>query len=98
MTVSKQRPKAIGPREALGEAFGPLGKEYPTLFVIRPDVPGSTRAVKFQEAYPERFLNSGVSEQNTIGMASGLSYEGFIPMVVGFAMFAACKAWDRISN
>ncbi len=87
-----------GPREALGEVFELLGKEYPSLFVITPDVPGSTRAVNFQKAYPERFLNSGVSEQNTIGMASGLSHEGFIPMVVGFAMFAACKAWEPIRN
>jgi transketolase len=98
MVVAPDRSKAVGPREALGEAFGPLGKEYPNLFVLTPDVPGSTRAVNFQKAYPDRFLNSGVSEQNTIGMASGLSHEGFIPMVVGFAMFAACKAWEQIRN
>src|SRR5262245_3656942 len=98
MTVPAERSRLIGPREALGEAFEPLGREYPTLFVITPDVPGSTRAVRFQKAIPDRFLNIGVSEQNTIGMASGLSREGFIPMVVGFAMFAACKAWEPIRN
>lgn len=89
---------AVAPRDALGDAYVPLGKEFPNLFVITPDVPGSTRAVRFQKAYPDRFLNSGVSEQNTIGMASGLSKEGWIPMVVGFAMFVGCKAWEQIRN
>jgi transketolase len=89
---------AVAPRDALGEAFLPLGREFPNLFVLTPDVPGSTRAVKFQKAYPDRFLNSGVSEMNTIGMASGLSKEGWLPMVVGFAMFVGCKPWEQIRN
>lgn len=89
---------AVAPRDALGEAYVPLGAEFPNLFVITPDVPGSTRAIRFQKAYPDRFLNSGVSEQNTIGMASGLSKEGWIPMVVGFAMFVGCKPWEQIRN
>jgi transketolase len=95
---SIERSRMVGPREALGEAFEPLGREYPNLFVITPDVPGSTRAVNFQRVYPDRFLNSGVSEQNTMGIAAGLSHEGFIPMIVGFAMFAACKAWEPLRN
>ncbi len=92
------QPKAVAPRDALGDAYIPLGEEFPNLFVITPDVPGSTRAVRFQEAFPDRFLNSGVSEQNTIGMASGLSKEGWIPLVVGFAMFVGCKPWEQIRN
>jgi transketolase len=75
-----------------------LGAEFPNLFVLTPDVPGSTRAVRFQKAYPDRFLNSGISEQNMIGMAAGLSMEGWIPLVVGFAMFVACKPWEQIRN
>jgi transketolase len=82
----------------LGDIYEPLGKEFPSLFVLTPDVPGSTRAVRFQKAFPARFLNTGVSEMNTIGMAAGLSKEGFIPMVVGFAMFVGCKPWEQIRN
>ncbi len=89
---------AVAPRDALGDVFRRLGEEYPNLFVITPDVPGSTRAVRFQKAYPDRFLNSGISEQNTLGMASGLSKEGWIPLVVGFAMFVGCKPWEQIRN
>src|SRR5882672_5762577 len=97
-TTPSDQPRAVEPRDALGEAYLPLGKEFPKLFVLTPDVPGSTRAVRFQKAYPDRFLNSGVSEMNTIGMASGLSNEGWIPMVVGFAMFVGCKPWEQIRN
>jgi transketolase len=90
--------RAVEPRVALGEVYEVLGKEFPALFVLTPDVPGSTRAVRFQKAFPDRYLNSGVSEMNTIGMAAGLSKEGFVPMVVGFAMFVGCKPWEQIRN
>jgi transketolase len=89
---------AVSPRDALGAALVALGAAYPRLFVLTPDVPGSTRAVLFQQAYPDRFLNSGISEQNTIGMAAGLSQEGWLPLVVGFAMFVVCKPWEQIRN
>jgi transketolase len=90
--------RAVEHRSVLGDALVQLGEEFPSLFVMTPDVPGSTRAVRFKEAFPKRFLNTGVSEANTVGMASGMAREGWLPAIVGFAMFAGCKAWEQIRN
>jgi transketolase len=96
--VANVAEKALEHRVVLGDALVQLGAEYPTLFVLTPDVPGSTRAIRFKEAFPDRYLNSGVSEANTVGIASGMAAEGWLPAIVGFAMFAGCKAWEQIRN
>jgi len=85
-------------RIALGDALVRLGKDYPQLVVLSPDVSLSTRAVKFKAAYPERFICTGISEQNTLGMAAGLSSVGWLPVVAGYAMFVAGKAWEPLRN
>lgn len=85
-------------RQALGEAFPILGKEYPKLLVLSPDTSRSTGAAKFRDALPERFLCTGVSEMNTLAMAAGLALEGWLPLVAGFAMFVGGKAWEPMRN
>ncbi len=85
-------------RTALGDAFPVLGREFPDLVVLSPDTSRSTGAVKFREAFPERFLCTGVSEMNTLALAAGLSLEGWRPLVAGFAMFVGCKAWEPMRN
>ena len=88
----------VEPRSALGEALVRLGQKYPALVVLSPDVSLSTKAIKFNQAFPERFICSGISEQNTVGMAAGLSTMGWIPIVAGYAMFVAGKAWEPLRN
>ncbi len=88
----------VEPRSALGDALVRLGQTYPALVVLSPDVSLSTKAIKFRQVYPERFICSGISEQNTIGMAAGLSTMGWIPVVAGYAMFVAGKAWEPLRN
>ncbi len=85
-------------RDGLGKAFQVLGNEYPNLIVLSPDVAPSTQAIKFQAAFPERYINTGISEMNTIGMAAGFSTSGWIPLIAGYAMFIAGKAWEPIRN
>ena len=89
---------AVTHRDALGEAFPILGREYPDLVVLSPDVSPSTRANRFKAAFPERFVSTGISEQNTLGMAAGFSTSGWIPLVAGYAMFVGGKAWEPIRN
>jgi len=88
----------VEPRIALGDALVKLGHEFPDLVVLSPDVSLSTKSVKFNKVYPERFICSGIAEQNTIGMAAGLSSLGWIPVVAGYAMFVAGKAWEPLRN
>jgi transketolase len=85
-------------RTALGNAFPVLGQEFPDLVVLSPDTSRSTGAAKFRDAFPDRFLCTGVSEMNTLALAAGLSLEGWRPLVAGFAMFVGGKSWEPMRN
>ncbi len=85
-------------RTALGDAFPILGQEFPDLIVLSPDTSRSTGAAKFRDAFPDRFLCTGVSEMNTLALAAGLCLEGWRPLVAGFAMFVGGKAWEPMRN
>lgn len=97
-SVSVDRSKAVAQRDVLGEALVKLGDEYPNLVVLSPDVAPSTRATKFQAAYPDRYVCTGIAEMNTAGMAAGFSTSGWIPLIAGYAIFVAGKAWEPIRN
>ena len=85
-------------RDALGESLLVLGAKYQNLFVLSPDVGTSTKAAVFGKEYPDRYACTGIAEMNTIGVAAGLSNMGFIPLVAGYAMFIAGKAWEPFRN
>jgi len=80
-------PEQIAMREAFGQTLVSLGQRLPDLVVLDADVSPSTRAVLFAQAFPQRFFQVGIAEQNMIGMAAGLSTLGFIPFTSTFACF-----------
>jgi len=73
-----------------------LGDTNPSLLVLDPDVGNSTKADIFAAAYPERFLQLGIAEQNAIGTAVGLASQGFVPWVSSFSVFVTHRAIDQI--
>ena len=85
-------------RDALGEALVSLGAECPNLVVVDPDVRVSTRSEVFYEAYPDRYVCTGIAEQNAMGVAAGLASWGYVPIVPLYAVFAAGKAADQVLN
>jgi transketolase len=92
----KMANKAIATRDAYGEALLELGKRRLDVVVLDADLSGSTKTGKFGKAFPERFFNLGVSEQDMIGMASGLSLTGKLPFASTFAVFETGRAWEQI--
>ena len=62
------------------------------------DLCGSTQTSVFAKAFPERFFDVGIAEQDLITTALGLSLEGFIPFAATFAVFATGRAYDQIRN
>ena len=90
--------KYFSQRDAIGDALLELGSEFEKLVVLSPDVGKSTKALKYKNLYPERYFCTGISEQNTIGVASGLAAMGWTALVAGYAMFIAGKAWEPIRN
>ncbi len=85
-------------RQAYGEALVENGAKNKDLVVLDADLSKSTMTVKFSEAYPERFFNMGIAEQNMYGVAAGLAASGKTVVASTFAMFATGRAFEIIRN
>lgn len=88
----------LATREAYGEALKELGGKYENIVVLDADLSKSTKTAVFAKAFPERFFNVGIAEQNLMGVGAGLAAGGKIPFVSTFAMFAAGRAFEQIRN
>ena len=86
----------IAPRAAFGDALVELGGSNPDVVVFDSDVGTSTQTSRFQAAFPDRFYQMGIAEQNMVGAAAGMSTLGFIPWVSTFAVFLAKRAVDQV--
>ncbi|MFH0966028.1 MAG: transketolase family protein [Planctomycetota bacterium] len=85
------------PRRAFGEALVELGRVNDRILVLDADVGTSTQASLFRTAFPDRFYEIGIAEQNMMGIAAGLATFGWIPFVSTFAVFASRRACDQVS-
>ncbi|MDO4291944.1 MAG: transketolase C-terminal domain-containing protein [Eubacteriales bacterium] len=83
-------------REEYGKALVALGKENPDIVVLEADLGNSTRSILFQNAFPDRFFEMGIAEQNMTSFAGGLALAGKIPFTNTFAVFAAGRPYDQI--
>ena len=88
----------IATRESYGKALVMLGAKYDDLVVMDADLSGSTKTGEFKKAYPDRFFNMGIAEQDLYGTAAGLAISGKIVCASTFAMFAAGRAFEIIRN
>lgn len=88
----------IATRQAYGEILVELGAQNENIIVMDADLSGSTMTKFFAKAYPNRFFNVGVAEQNMCGLAAGLAVSGKTVFASSFAMFAAGRAFEVIRN
>lgn len=84
-------------RDAFATALVELGAEYENMVFLDADLHTSTKATQFKSAYPDRFYQIGIAEQNLFGIAAGLALEGFVPWPSTFAAFAARRALDQLA-
>jgi transketolase len=85
----------VATREAYGHALQKLGALNPDIVALDGDVRNSTRSEFFAEAYPERFFECHIAEQNMVGAALGLAACGKIPFVSTFSCFLS-RGYDFI--
>jgi transketolase len=85
-------------REAFGETLVELANDGVPVVAVDADLSGSTTTAKFGAAYPERFFNVGIAEQNMIGTAAGLAAGGKVAFTGSFAVFATGRAYDQVRN
>ena len=85
-------------REAYGQALVALGAKNRNVVALEADLGKSTRSVLFQAAFPDRYFEMGIAEQNMASTAAGLALAGKIPFMHSFAVFAAGRAFDQLRN
>jgi transketolase len=85
-------------REAYGKALLELGKKHQDIVVLDADLSKSTKTAEFARAFPERFINAGIAEQNLMGMSTGLAAAGKSVFASTFAVFATGRAFEQIRN
>ena len=83
-------------RDVFGDYLVEVGKYLKDLVVLDTDLSYSTRTYKFAKAFPKRFFNMGIAEQNMLGTALGFAISGKIPIVSGFTIFTTGRAWEFI--
>jgi transketolase len=83
-------------QSAYGQALKELGGRYPNLVVLDADLSKITQTVHFAKAYPDRFFNVGIAEQNLMAITAGLATTGMLPVANTYACFATMRACEQI--
>ncbi len=90
--------KKIATRESYAQILCELGNSIDNLFVLDADLAGATKTGAFKKAFPDRFIDCGIAEQNMMSIAAGLASCGNIVFASSFAMFASGRAFEQVRN
>jgi transketolase len=82
-------------RKAFIDSLIKLARKDERVFLVTADM-GYSVLEPFQEEFPDRFLNSGVAEQNSVGLAAGLALSGYIPYVYSIIPFVTMRCFEQI--
>lgn len=85
----------VATRAAYGKALARLGAVDPRVVGLDGDTKNSTYSQEFMKAFPDRFFECFIAEQNLVGVAVGLGSQGKIPFASSFAAFFT-RAYDQI--
>jgi transketolase len=97
MAANSAPGKGVEMRDAFGQTLVELGRQYPRMITLDADLHTSSKATMFKKAFPDRFIQVGIAEQNLFGISAGLALSGFMPFPSTFAVFASRRALDQIA-
>lgn len=96
MTVVARRREVYDCRDAFARALLDLATADPRVAVVVNDSVGSSKLGSLKSAFPDRFFNVGIAEQNLIGVGAGLANGGMIPFVCGASPFLTGRGLEQI--
>lgn len=94
--IGKEEIEMRATREGFGDALLELGKENENIVALCADLTESVQMHKFRSAFPNRFFQMGVAEQNMAAVASGMSAMGKVPVIASYAAFNPGRNWEQI--
>ncbi len=83
-------------RKGFGRGLKIAGERNVDVVAACADLTDSTQMSMFKAAFPERFIEIGVAEQNLVTVGSGLAAMGKIPFVSSYAAFSPGRNWEQI--
>jgi len=83
-------------RDGFGRGLLEAGKRNEHVVGICADLTDSTKMSLFAEAFPDRFIEAGIAEQNIVTVGSGMAAQGKIPFVSSYAAFCPGRCWEQI--
>ncbi len=83
-------------RAGFGRGLKAAGEKNEAIVALCADLTESTQMHLFKEAFPERFVEIGVAEQNLVTVASGMARAGKIPFTSSYAAFSPGRNWEQI--
>lgn len=83
-------------RNGYGDGLVEAAKRDERVVALAADLTESTRTQPFAEAFPKRFIQVGIAEQNMASVASGMAAMGKIPFIASYAMFSPGRNWEQI--
>ena len=86
----------IGIRAFYGQALSDIAAANPNVMAVSADLGRSSGLDRFSKEYPDQFLNSGIAEQNMVGVSAGLARMGFDVFASTFAPFASMRASEQV--
>ena len=87
-----QEPTRLG----FGRGLKAAGESNESVVALCADLTESTQMHFFRDAFPDRFIEIGVAEQNLVTVASGLARAGKIPFTSSYAAFSPGRNWEQI--
>ena len=88
----------LGSRGTFGVALTDAARLNQGILALSADLCNTSGLDRFRSAYPTRFINAGIAEQNMLGVAAGLAATGFVPFATTFANFAALRACEQVRH
>jgi transketolase len=85
-------------RKGFGKGLLEAGKRDENVVALCADLTDSTQISMFRDAFPDRFVEIGVAEQNLATVGSGLAAMGKIPFVSSYAAFSPGRNWEQIKT
>ena len=83
-------------RAGFGRGLTSAGEANDQIVALCADLTDSTKMSDFKKAFPDRFIEMGVAEQNLVTVASGLARAGKVPFTSSYAAFSPGRNWEQI--
>ncbi len=86
----------LGARAVFGQAVLEAAKERDDFLVLSADLVQSSGLGRFRGEFPDRLINTGIAEQNMIGIAAGLARDGTNVFATSFSPFVTMRACEQV--